>query len=257
MNRQDERVIEAICSRVVVELLSNTTSISARIFDSVFHIKCGNCTGTAFKMQYPNMIDDNGLLFTAAHIVEDLFPRGADRLYVRTDKGWRETQGELIGINESRDVAVLSCNIPQDKRIQYISRLVIAQGIVEHAEKSLGSEVQIFGYPMKLGGGVRSDGWPRAVVHRGNLSGVYPENDPYAAMIDGSLTKGFSGGPVVSIVTTLGMNPHVGVIGIVTKYTPDMGENSQNHQGMFLATGVSSIKQCEWLEGAPEWIKSN
>ena len=264
IDRHTEEFIKAVAAQTVAEVsMRASMQLGTKICDAVFHIRCGEKEndrrmGTGFKMTYRNMTGgDNGLLFTAAHIVEDLFPKGLDRLEIRTSQGWQKWEdAELVGINEADDIAVVKWTQPQTGiRPQWIE-LRCGAGVVQRVESAIGGEVLVAGYPMGMGGGRRrKDGWPRAVVHKGNLSGGFPEEEPRAAMSDGSLTRGFSGGPVVATEASGAFNAGTAVIGIVREHTPSMGEDRQNHQGMFLAAATECIRDCEWLPGAQDWMK--
>nr|WP_294850284.1 serine protease [uncultured Sphingomonas sp.] len=150
----------------------------------VFQIRCGLSVGTAFTVD----IDGRQYLVTANHLIEEF--SDAEGLQIFHLDDWKNLSAELLGRDESLDVAVFSAG-------QLLSPLDLdAQANL--GGMYFGQECFFLGFPFGWAGREHSvnDGFPLPFVKRATVSMFhFAEKDGWL-ILDGMNNEGFSGGPV-------------------------------------------------------------
>ena len=147
--------------------------ISSAVLPSVFRVRAGDFTGTAFAVGRTGGGQTN--LFTNYHVVEEVFARG-DR-EVSLERGETRIDARIIRVNESRDLALLRTE-------QDIKALAPAPGEVKS-----GQQVVVVGAPLGL-----EDSVTTGVISAYRKGG---EDGP-TIQFDAPINPGNSGGPVVN-----------------------------------------------------------
>ena len=158
--------------------------ITNNVFQRIFHIRCGDATGTAFAIDHRA----KQYLVTARHVFEGL-PAG-DLIQIVHDKRWISMPTKTVGIGDGKaDVAVLSCPIQLAPRNAIE---VTSEGMI------YGQELYFLGYPFGWDSGMEdvNRDFPMPFVKGGILSAIQL-GDPWLIYIDAHGNPGFSGGPVV------------------------------------------------------------
>ncbi|WP_328461156.1 trypsin-like peptidase domain-containing protein [Actinoplanes sp. NBC_00393] len=182
--------------------------ISSAVLPSVFRVRAGDFTGTAFAVGKTDGGDTN--LFTNYHVVEEVFA-GGDRK-VTLERGETRIEATIVRVNEGRDLALLRAD-------QDIKALTPAPGEVKS-----GQQVVVVGAPLGLEDSVTTG--VISAFRKGSAEGP-------TIQFDAPINPGNSGGPVV--------NSSRQVVGIATAKARDA-------EGIGLAipieTACSTLKVC-------------
>jgi putative serine protease PepD len=147
--------------------------ISSAVLPSVFRVRAGEFTGTAFAVGKTNGGATN--LFTNYHVVEEVFASG-DRK-VSLERGDTRIDATIVRVNEGRDLALLRT----EKEIKVLAP---AAGAVKP-----GQQVVVVGAPLGLEDSVTT----------GVISAFRPsDSDGPTIQFDAPINPGNSGGPVVN-----------------------------------------------------------
>ncbi|MEU4420395.1 trypsin-like peptidase domain-containing protein [Actinoplanes sp. NPDC024001] len=182
--------------------------ISSAVLPSVFRVRAGDFTGTAFAIGKTNGGETN--LFTNYHVVEEVFA-GGDR-QVSLERGETRINATIVRVNEDRDLALLRTE-------REIKALPPAAGEVKP-----GQQVVVVGAPLGLEDSVTT----------GVISAFRPsDSEGPTIQFDAPINPGNSGGPVV--------NSSRQVVGIATAKARDA-------EGIGLAipieTACTTLKVC-------------
>jgi len=162
--------------------------ISSAVLPSVFRVRAGDFTGTAFAVGTTDGGQTN--LFTNYHVVEGIFA-GGDR-EVSLERGDTRIDATIIKVSASRDLALLRTD-------REIKGLPAAAGDVKP-----GQQVVVVGAPLGLDDSVTT----------GVISAYRPDDsDGPTIQFDAPINPGNSGGPVV--------NTSKQVVGIATAKARD------------------------------------
>ncbi|KUL35869.1 S1C family serine protease [Actinoplanes awajinensis] len=148
--------------------------ISSATLPSVFRVRAGDFTGTAFSVG-TKAADGTANLFTNFHVVEELFKTGART--VTLERGSTRISATIIKVNQAKDLALLRAK-------QEIKPIAVAPGQVKP-----GQQVVVVGAPLGLDD----------TVTTGVIS-AFREDDSDGPTIqfDAPINPGNSGGPVVN-----------------------------------------------------------
>ncbi|MEV0897265.1 trypsin-like peptidase domain-containing protein [Actinoplanes sp. NPDC049802] len=146
--------------------------IARSVLPSVFRVRAGDFTGTAFAVGRANGRTN---LFTNFHVVEEVWS-GGDRA-VSLERGTTRINATIIKVSEGRDLALLRTN-------QDITPLGVAADEVKP-----GQQVMVVGAPLGLEDSVTT----------GVISAYRPDaEDGPTIQFDAPINPGNSGGPVVN-----------------------------------------------------------
>jgi putative serine protease PepD len=162
--------------------------ISSAVLPSVFRVRAGDFTGTAFAVGQTDDGETN--LFTNYHVIEETFTNGDKR--VSLERGNTRIDATIIKVNERRDLALLRAE-------RDIKGLGLAAGEVKP-----GQQVVVVGAPLGLDDSVAA----------GVISAYRPDDAAGPTIqFDAPINPGNSGGPVV--------NASKQVVGIATAKARD------------------------------------
>jgi S1-C subfamily serine protease len=151
-------------------------------------------SGTGF------VIDDSGLILTNYHVVA-----GAGRTTVRINDAIPPLAAEVVGTDQTRDLALLKIPVPAGTKLTAIR-------LADRTPRR-GEQVAAFGYPLgdSLGTGLK--------LTRGVISGSPDPSNDNLLLLDLTINPGNSGGPLC--------DSHGNVVGMVTaKSASDRGVDS-------------------------------
>ncbi|MEU4688028.1 trypsin-like peptidase domain-containing protein [Actinoplanes sp. NPDC023714] len=147
--------------------------ISAAVLPSVFRVRAGDFTGTAFAVSETD--DGRTNLFTNYHVVEETF-EGGDKS-VSLERGNTRIEATIVKVSAGKDLALLRTS-------RDIKALGIATGDVKP-----GQQVVVVGAPLGLDDSVTT----------GVISAYRPDDsDGPTIQFDAPINPGNSGGPVVN-----------------------------------------------------------
>jgi len=152
----------------------NSAAVAQKVLPSVFRVRAGNSTGTAFAFGTP----DSGtgtLLVTNYHVVEDAVRSGSRSATL--ERGAQRHPAQIVKMDERRDIAVLQVS-------KVFPRLRPASAAVQP-----GQPVVVVGAPLGL----------TDTVTTGVVSAVradVPGLDARVIQFDAAISPGNSGGPV-------------------------------------------------------------
>ena len=151
--------------------------IPESILRRTFQCSLGNLQGTCFTVDY----NDQQYIVTARHNVEGIADSATIQIMHR--QGWRDYSVDLVGHREDDiDISVLAAN----QKLPAMSPVrLTTTGMI------LGQDVHLLGFPYQLGSELGE--FPLPLIKKGVFSG-YVEG---IHLLDGYVTSGFSGGPVV------------------------------------------------------------
>ncbi|MFD1324459.1 S1C family serine protease [Micromonospora sonneratiae] len=153
----------------------NPEAIAAAVLPSVFRVRAGNATGTAFAVGKPNA-SGGANLFTNFHVVDSVWESGQRQVFLeRTDQRFPAT---IVDVDKENDVALL-------KTDSSFNGLVTAPAPVKS-----GQQIVVVGAPLGLEDSVTS----------GVVSAFRKSPDGSGTMIqfDAPINPGNSGGPVIN-----------------------------------------------------------
>ncbi|MFC7527222.1 trypsin-like peptidase domain-containing protein [Actinoplanes sp. GCM10030250] len=147
--------------------------ISSAVIPSVFRVRAGDFTGTAFAVGQTD--DGKTNLFTNYHVIEETFKDG-DR-QVSLERGNTRIEARIVKVDADRDLALLRAD-------REIKGLAPAAGDVK-----AGQQVVVVGAPLGLDDSVTT----------GVISAYRPDDsDGPTIQFDAPINPGNSGGPVVN-----------------------------------------------------------
>ncbi|MDT5040110.1 MAG: hypothetical protein QOE51_1095 [Actinoplanes sp.] len=164
-------------------------AVSSNVLPSVFRVRAGNFTGTAFSIG-DKAPDGQSNLLTNFHVVQSVFDKGVRKVFL--ERGQTELAATIIKIDRRKDLALLRAG-------QKIAGLPVATSTVKP-----GQPVVVAGAPLGLDDTVTS----------GVISAYRPDDqDGPVIQFDAPINPGNSGGPVV--------NAHDEVVGLATAKARD------------------------------------
>jgi len=164
-------------------------SVSSSVLPSVFRVRAGEFTGTAFSVgRKANGGESN--LFTNYHVVAEVWSSGGRR--VSLERGTTKIKASIVKVDKGKDLALLHAD-------QKIAGLPAAGGQVKP-----GQQVVVVGAPLGLDD----------TVTTGVISAYRPDDpDGPTIQFDAPINPGNSGGPVV--------NANEQVVGLATAKAKD------------------------------------
>jgi putative serine protease PepD len=164
-------------------------AVAAAVLPSVFRVRAGNVSGTAFVVRAPG--DGGANLITNYHVVQGVWDKGGRQ--VDLERGDDKTAAKIVKVDKGIDVAHLQIE-------NEVGGLRLASDEVRS-----GQPVAVVGAPLGL----------ENTVTTGVISAVRAGNDddPPAVQFDAPINPGNSGGPVV--------NASGAVVGIATAKVKD------------------------------------
>ncbi|MFI5931089.1 S1C family serine protease [Actinoplanes sp. NPDC051494] len=148
-------------------------AISSSVLPSVFRVRAGNFTGTAFAVGDPdgNQTD----LLTNYHVVESVWEAGDKKIFL--ERGKDELAATIVKVSKGKDIALLRTS-------KKIAGLEVAKETVKP-----GQQVVVVGTPLGL----------EDTVTTGVVSAYRPDDsDGPSIQFDAPINPGNSGGPVVN-----------------------------------------------------------
>ncbi|WP_446685684.1 S1C family serine protease [Micromonospora polyrhachis] len=176
----------------------NPEAIAAAVLPSVFRVRAGQFTGTAFAVGQPTA-NGGANLFTNFHVVESVWNSGGREVFLeRTDQRYPAT---IVDVDKENDVAHLRTDAK-------FTGLVTAQAAVKS-----GQQIVVVGAPLGLEDSVTS----------GVVSATRKDGNSSVIQFDAPINPGNSGGPVI--------NGSKEVVGIATA-------KARNAEGIGLAVPI-------------------
>jgi putative serine protease PepD len=149
-------------------------AISSTVLPSVFRVRAGNFTGTAFSIG-DKAADGQANLLTNFHVVESVWESGARKVFL--ERGKDELSATIVKVSKGKDLALLRTN-------RKIVGLDPARATVKP-----GQQVVVVGAPLGL----------EDTVTTGVVSAYRPNDaDGPSIQFDAPINPGNSGGPVVN-----------------------------------------------------------
>jgi putative serine protease PepD len=149
-------------------------AVSSNVLPSVFRVRAGNVTGTAFAVG-DRAADGRSNLLTNFHVVESVFDAGAKKVFL--ERGRTQLDATIVKVDRDKDLALLRAN----KKIAGLSPAVTTV--------KPGQQVVVAGAPLGLDDTVTS----------GVISAYRPDGtDGPVIQFDAPINPGNSGGPVVN-----------------------------------------------------------
>jgi putative serine protease PepD len=148
----------------------DSEGIAEDVLPSVFRVRAGEFTGTAFAISQAN---GRTSLFTNFHVVEEVWDSG-DKT-VTLERGNTRINATIVKVSEGKDLALLRAN-------REITTLKVAGGKVKS-----GQQVMVVGAPLGLEDSVTT----------GVISAFRDTEDGPTIQFDAPINPGNSGGPVV------------------------------------------------------------
>jgi putative serine protease PepD len=164
----------------------DSEGVASGVLPSVFRVRAGEFTGTAFAIGQANGRTN---LFTNFHVVEEVWDSG-DR-QVTLERGTTRIEATIVKVSEGKDLALLRAN-------REIKVLEVAGGAVKS-----GQQVMVVGAPLGLEDSVTT----------GVISAFRDTEDGPTIQFDAPINPGNSGGPVV--------NANKQVVGLATAKARD------------------------------------
>jgi S1-C subfamily serine protease len=150
--------------------------VARKVLPSVFRVRAGDATGTAFAFGAPST-GTGTLLITNYHVVEGVVERG--RRSATVERGKEKVPVQIVKMDERRDLAVLQTS-------KVYPQLAVAAAAVQP-----GQPVVVVGAPLGLADTVTT-GVVSAV--RADVPGL----DARVIQFDAAISPGNSGGPVIN-----------------------------------------------------------
>jgi putative serine protease PepD len=149
-------------------------AISRTVLPSVFRVRAGNFTGTAFSVG-DKAADGKANLLTNFHVVESVWEAGNRKVFL--ERGKDEVSATIVSVDKVKDLALLRAN-------RTIVGLAAARATVKP-----GQQVVVVGAPLGL----------EDTVTTGVVSAYRPDDrDGPSIQFDAPINPGNSGGPVVN-----------------------------------------------------------
>ena len=174
LQRQDALTERADRLEQKLAAVFDPEAISSSVLPSVFRVRAGNFTGTAFSVG-DKAADGQANLLTNFHVVEAVWESGARKVFL--ERGKDQVTATIVKVSKSKDLALLRAG-------RKIAGLDVAPKTVRP-----GQQVVVVGAPLGL----------EDTVTTGVVSAYRPD-DPEGPTIqfDAPINPGNSGGPVVN-----------------------------------------------------------
>jgi len=149
-------------------------AVSSKVLPSVFRVRAGNFTGTAFSIG-DKAASGQANLLTNFHVVQSVFDAGTKKVFL--ERGKTTIDATIVKVDRDKDLALLRAN-------KKITGLTAATATVKP-----GQQVVVAGAPLGLDDTVTS-----------GVVSAYRPDDPDGPVIqfDAAINPGNSGGPVVN-----------------------------------------------------------
>ncbi|AGL20183.1 S1C family serine protease [Actinoplanes sp. N902-109] len=148
-------------------------AISSAVLPSVFRVRAGNFTGTAFSFGAAE--EKQSYLFTNFHVVESVWDAGTKKVFL--ERGKDEVDATIVKVDKKKDIALL-------RTTKQIAGLAVAEDVVKP-----GQQVVVVGSPLGL----------EDTVTTGVVSAYRPDDTGGPSIqFDAPINPGNSGGPVVN-----------------------------------------------------------
>ncbi|MFI5491231.1 trypsin-like peptidase domain-containing protein [Actinoplanes sp. NPDC051859] len=172
--QQRETALTARAERLEQQLAGvfDPEAISSSVLPSVFRVRAGDFTGTAFSIGDAAGADKANLL-TNYHVIEQVWKSGDREVFL--ERGKDRVAATIVRVNEGEDLALLRAN-------REIAGLASAPGTVKP-----GQQVVVVGAPLGL----------EDTVTTGVVSATRAGGGP-SLQFDAPINPGNSGGPVVN-----------------------------------------------------------
>jgi putative serine protease PepD len=148
-------------------------AISSAVLPSVFRVRAGDFTGTAFSIG-TKAPDGQANLLTNFHVVESVWNAGTKKVFL--ERGNDQLTATIVKVNKTKDLALLRVT----KKIDGLTRAT--------ATVQPGQQIVVVGAPLGLEDSVTT----------GVVSAYRQEADGPTIQFDAPINPGNSGGPVVS-----------------------------------------------------------
>jgi putative serine protease PepD len=176
MQRQEQLTQRADRLEQKLAAVFDPESISSSVLPSVFRVRAGNFTGTAFSVG-DKAAEGQANLLTNYHVVEAVWESGARKVFL--ERGDDELSATIVKVSKGKDLAWLRAN-------RKIAGLDIAPATVKP-----GQQVVVVGAPLGLEDSVTT----------GVVSAYRPDDaEGPTIQFDAPINPGNSGGPVVNSV---------------------------------------------------------
>ena len=174
LQRQDQLTQRAERLEQKLAGVFDPEAISSAVLPSVFRVRAGNFTGTAFSVGDRAPAGQANLL-TNFHVVESVWESGARKVFL--ERGKDEVSATIVKVSKGEDLALLRAN-------RKIAGLDVAPKTVKP-----GQQVVVVGAPLGLEDSVTT----------GVVSAYRPDDAEGATIqFDAPINPGNSGGPVVN-----------------------------------------------------------
>jgi putative serine protease PepD len=183
LQTQNEKVAKELAA------IFDPQAVSTKVLPSVFRVRAGDFTGTAFSVG-DKAADGQANLLTNFHVVQSVYDSGSRK--VQLERGSTEIDATIVKVDRNKDLALLNAK-------KSIAGLSAATATVKP-----GQPVVVAGAPLGLDDTVTS----------GVVSAFRPDDpDGTGIQFDAAINPGNSGGPVV--------NAKYQVIGLATAKAKD------------------------------------
>jgi len=174
MQRQEQLTQRADRLEQKLAAVFDPEAISSSVLPSVFRVRAGNFTGTAFSVGAKAKEGEANLL-TNYHVVESVWTSGGRKVFL--ERGKDEVSATIVKVDKGKDLALL-------RATRKIAGLDVAAATVKP-----GQQVVVVGAPLGL----------EDTVTTGVVSAYRPDDaDGPIIQFDASINPGNSGGPVVN-----------------------------------------------------------
>ncbi len=174
VQRQDQLTARADRLEQKLAAVFDPEAISSSVLPSVFRVRAGNFTGTAFSVG-DKAAEGEANLLTNFHVIESVWNSGARKVFL--ERGKDEMSATIVKVNKGKDLALLRAG-------RKIAGLDPAAATVKP-----GQQVVVVGAPLGL----------EDTVTTGVVSAYRPDDaDGPVIQFDASINPGNSGGPVVN-----------------------------------------------------------
>jgi putative serine protease PepD len=174
LQRQDQLTERADKLEQKLAAVFDPEAISSSVLPSVFRVRAGNFTGTAFSVG-DKAAEGQANLLTNFHVVESVWNSGARKVFL--ERGKDEVTATIVKVSKGNDLALLRAN-------RKIAGLDTAPATVKP-----GQQVVVVGAPLGL----------EDTVTTGVVSAYRPDDSEGPTIqFDAPINPGNSGGPVVN-----------------------------------------------------------
>jgi putative serine protease PepD len=172
--RQDQLAARADRLEQKLAAVFDPEAISSTVLPSVFRVRAGNFTGTAFSVG-DKAAEGQANLLTNFHVVEAVWESGARKVFL--ERGRDEVSATIVKVSKGKDLALLRAN-----------RKIAGLDVAPKTAKP-GQQVVVVGAPLGLEDSVTT----------GVVSAYRPDDSEGPTIqFDAPINPGNSGGPVVN-----------------------------------------------------------